>query len=59
MNKQIHILCKVRGHAFTGCVDVEPVEAYTQRRYANAAANKKNEKATVCNYVVKTLKIVE
>ena len=57
MNKS-HILFKLRW-SLGGFVDAKPVSAYTTRKLANKAAKEKNAKANGCEYVVKSVKIVE
>jgi len=52
-----HVLFKVRW-AISGFCSAEPVAAFTSRKLANAEARRKNEAATTCEYVVKTLKII-
>ncbi len=52
-----HVLFKVRW-SISGFCSVDPVSAFTTRKLANAEASKKNEAATQCEYVVKTLKII-
>jgi len=52
-----HVLFKVRW-SISGFCSVEPVAAFTTRKLANAEARRKNEAATTCEYVVKTLKVI-
>lgn len=52
-----HVLLKVRW-TISGFCSVEPVAAFTTRKLANSEARRKNEAATTCEYVVKTLKII-
>lgn len=52
-----HVLLKVRW-SISGFCSVEPVAAFTTRKLANAESRRKNEAATTCEYVVKTLKVI-
>ena len=54
----IHILFKLRW-SLGGFVDARPIEAFTTRKKANAKMREKNEKATSCDYVVKSVKLSE
>jgi len=52
-----HVLLKVRS-PISGFCFTEPVAAFTTRKRANAEARRKNDAATTCEYVVKTLKVI-
>ena len=53
----VHILIKLRWSRGGGFVDAVPIEAFTARKKANTARNKKNKKSTACEYVVKSVKL--